>query len=43
MSVIARRLVGERDSPTWKEWAMHPELQIDYVNTFARVGERLRA
>lgn len=27
-------------SPSFKDWAGHPELEIDYVNTFSRVGER---
>ncbi len=40
MEPETRRLVGERDGASWKEWANHPELSIDYVNTFARLGER---
>lgn len=42
MEPETRRLVGERDSASWKAWAVHPELTIDYVNTFARVGEQLK-
>jgi hypothetical protein len=29
--------------PLWKEWSGHEQLAIDYVNTFARAGERIRA
>jgi hypothetical protein len=43
MEPETRKLVGERDTATWKEWANHPELSIDYVNTFTRLGERVRA
>jgi hypothetical protein len=37
----ARRL-GGFGSEAFREWAGHPELVIDYVNTFCRVGERAR-
>src|SRR5262249_34863033 len=30
-----------RNKPLWKEWSGHEQLVIDYVNTFARIGERL--
>ena len=36
------RQIG-RNRPLWKEWSGHEQLVIDYVNTFARVGERIRA
>ena len=34
--LVAERLGGE-DSASFKDWAWHPQLQIDYVNTFRRV------
>jgi hypothetical protein len=37
------RQIGRFGSPLWKQWAGHEQLVIDYVNTFARVGERVRA
>jgi hypothetical protein len=43
MEPTTRRLVGEQGTATWKEWANHPELSIDYVNTFTRVGDRKRS
>jgi len=33
------RQIGRYGSPLWKQWAGHDQLVIDYVNTFARVGE----
>jgi len=33
---VAKRL-GGRDSDAFAAWAWHPELRIDYVNTFRRV------
>jgi hypothetical protein len=33
------RQLGDR--ARWKEWAGHEQLVIDYVNTFARIGERV--
>jgi hypothetical protein len=35
------RQIG-RNRALWKEWMGHEQLVIDYVNTFARVGERTR-
>jgi hypothetical protein len=35
------RQIG-RNRALWKEWSGHEQLSIDYVNTFARVGERVR-
>jgi hypothetical protein len=37
-NTIARRLGA--GTPAAKSWAVHDELVIDYVNTFARVGEQ---
>jgi hypothetical protein len=34
---VAERL-GGADSPAFSAWAWHPQLRIDYVNTFRRVG-----
>jgi hypothetical protein len=34
--VVAR--IGEPGSAGWDEWAGHPALRIDYVNTFRRAG-----
>jgi hypothetical protein len=40
--LVAARLGGE-SSPEFLEWARHPELRIDYVNSFRRLGVRDRA
>lgn len=32
------RRIGKPGSEAFRAWAGHPELMIDYVNTFARVG-----
>lgn len=32
--------IGGRGTAAFREWAGHPELVIDYVNTFRRVGSR---
>ncbi len=37
--MVAARMGGHR-TETWRRWATHPELVIDYVNTFALRGER---
>ena len=34
--LVAARL-GGRDSDAYRDWAWHPQLSIDYVNTFVRV------
>ena len=34
---VAERL-GGIDTDAYRQWAWHPQLRIDYVNTFARVG-----
>ncbi|MCH2172761.1 hypothetical protein MK489_18455 [Myxococcota bacterium] len=33
--------VGAPGSPEYDEWANHPELRINYVNTFTRIGEAI--
>lgn len=35
--LVAARLGGD-DTDEFRDWAWHPQLQIDYVNTFRRVG-----
>jgi hypothetical protein len=37
-----QRQVGEKGSPLWKLWAVHQQLEINYVNTFSRIGERMK-
>jgi hypothetical protein len=37
------RQIGERGGPLWNLWSGHEQLVIDYVNTFTRIGERVRA
>ena len=39
MTPATQARVGPPDSPEYQSWANHPELSINYVNTFARVGE----
>lgn len=36
------RQIG-RNRALWREWSGHDQLVIDYVNTFARAGERIRS
>ena len=36
------RQIGKRGTPLWNQWFGHEQLVINYVNTFSRVGERLR-
>jgi hypothetical protein len=38
MTPETSRRLGGFESARFREWAGHPELVIDYVNTFARVG-----
>jgi len=40
--VTLERRVRQPGGPGTKAWAGHPELRIDYVNTFTRVGEQAR-
>jgi hypothetical protein len=37
------RQIGKRGSPLWNQWFGHEQLVINYVNTFARKGERIRS
>jgi hypothetical protein len=37
--LVAKRL-GPAGTPAFDDWARHPELRIDYVNSFRRVGEQ---
>jgi hypothetical protein len=37
--LVAERL-GPAGTPAFDEWARHPELRIDYVNSFRRLGEQ---
>ncbi len=37
-----KRQIGEQGSQLWNEWAVHEQLDIQYVNTFTRIGERAR-
>ncbi len=34
--------IGGPGTPAFREWATHPQLEIDYVNTFARAGAASR-
>lgn len=38
---VQQRLGGGLGHPTFEDWAGHPQLVIDYVNTFALRGERV--
>ena len=42
MTPIVAARMGGMHTATWKHWATHPELVIDYVNTFSLVGELRR-
>jgi hypothetical protein len=35
-----RRRVGEKGSALWKEWFIHDDAVLNYVNTFRRIGAR---
>ena len=39
MTPTTSRRIGGLESAGFKEWANHPALVIDYVNTFTREGE----
>jgi hypothetical protein len=41
MTPATKKRVGEPGSPGFDAWYNHPELRIDYVNTFTRVGEKV--
>lgn len=36
--IVADRLGGSFGTPSFDEWATHPELRIMYVNSFRRLG-----
>ena len=40
MTPLVARLLGDPGTPAFDEWAGHPELRIEYVNSFRRLGER---
>lgn len=37
--ITEQRQVGEKGSPLWKLWAMHQQLEMNYVNTCTRIRE----
>ncbi|HYF45231.1 MAG TPA: hypothetical protein VD926_03410 [Acidimicrobiales bacterium] len=41
MTPLVQERLGPPGTPAYDDWAWHPELMIDYVNTFALVGERV--
>jgi hypothetical protein len=43
MPKLVEERLGPRGSPAWDEWAWHPALLIEYVNTFRLVDEQVRA
>jgi hypothetical protein len=40
MTPLVAELLGPAGTPAFDDWARHPELRIEYVNTFRRVGEQ---
>jgi hypothetical protein len=42
MTPLVMKLLGEPGTPAFDHWARHPELRIMYVNSFRRLGERIR-
>lgn len=40
MTPLVQERLGPPGTPAYDDWAWHPELMIDYVNTFALLGER---
>lgn len=40
MTPMTRARVGAWNSHAFEEWAWHPELVIEFVSTFRRIGER---
>jgi hypothetical protein len=40
MTALVSALIGKPGTAAYAEWATHPALQIDYVNTFTVVGAR---
>ena len=43
MPTLVQKRLGPPGSPAFDEWAWHPALWIEYVNTFSLVGERTPA
>ena len=41
MTPLVMDRIGGADTDAFKHWAFAPSLRIMYVNTFARIGERL--
>jgi len=37
------RQIGGRGGSLWKQWAVHEQLAINYVNTFTRLGEYVQS
>jgi hypothetical protein len=42
MTPLVEKRLGARGSAEFDAWAIHPELTIDYVNSFRRLGEMAR-
>jgi hypothetical protein len=40
MTPLVAELLGPAGTPEFDAWARHPELRIEYVNSFRRLGER---
>lgn len=38
MTPLVAKLLGEPGTPAFDRWAHHPELRINYVNSFRRIG-----
>ncbi len=41
MTPLVMDRIGGVDTEAFKHWAFAPSLRIMYVNTFARIGERI--
>lgn len=39
MTTLVMQLLGEPGTPAFDHWARHPELRINYVNSFRRIGQ----
>jgi hypothetical protein len=39
MTPLVQERIGRPGTPAYDDWAWHPALRIDYVNTFALLGE----
>jgi hypothetical protein len=40
MTPLVQQRIGGPGTPAYDHWAWHPQLRIEYVNTFALAGER---